>query len=210
MIVDLKWIGANFTIYGTIILIAASLLRNLISIYYEVQTEHARYSQKEYRRIVWPALAAKRFFDHVLGPTGERFQDKFTPRIVMTVLAISVAANTLCVAYIMGEKGTDKPMFTAEALKAVASSYAVFLTFNFLGDLMSLAVTRHLLQRITAGQCNFFKYLLLDVGGIFLAIGITTLPAMAAMGFVVFLAVPSNELFKAGLFGGSLGSGLTT
>ena len=202
----LNWIGANLFLVGTGIVLVTALIRNLAQTFFEIEADHASYSPSQYRRIIWPALATQRFFDGLFGRVGRRFRDKFNLRMVATVLAISVVLNVLCAVYILAQRPDDDPLFYSEVLETLALCYAVFLAFNFAGDLVSVTITRHFVERIAAGRCNFFKYLLYDSGGICLAIAITALPSMIAMISVVFFGVAFNELFRMGLFGSSLGS----
>ena len=98
----------------------------------------------------------------------------------------------------------DLPQFDLQIIRILWTSYAVFILFNFLGDLLSINITRHVLAKIVAGKCNFLKYLGIDIAGIMLGYFITLLPTLTVTIICLITNSELNPWIHYGLLGNAL------
>lgn len=148
--------------------------------------------------LVWPAIGANSFFDFIFGTK------LISVRSLLTTLAISIGANFACLILILMNLPRDFPPVEPSLIKISFYSLVWFITFNFLGDVISLNITRRCVRKIVNREYDLVKYLSWDVGGIIVGYFITLLPAAASAGYAVFFSAPLNPLFRKGILGGVL------
>lgn len=155
--------------------------------------EYPILTKNEFNWLVWPAIAANSFFNLLFGNRGSRIKDLYTWRSVGVTFLISFFANAICVILILTSIPNDLPPFDLRLIQILGLSHFVFIIFNFLGDLISISFTRHVLNKIITGKCNFVRYLAIDVSGILLGYFVTFIPTLV---IVIFCLITGDELNK--------------
>ncbi len=133
-----------------------------------------------------------------------RIRDLFTWRSITATLGVSLAANLICVLFIVAFIPDDAPPWELNLLKILSLSYVWFIFFNFLGDLVSVSFTRHVIWRIVSGRCNFLPYLLLDIFGIILGYLVTLLPTLSITIMCLVTGDDLNQYIHTGLLGNAM------
>ena len=105
-----------------------------------------------------------------------------------------VLLSFIALAFIFINAPSDLPPFDFELIKIFGLSYLMFIIFNFLGDLISINITRYIVYKIST-QKRIFKNILLDLFGMVIGYIITFLPIIAI--FILFNSItlePSSLL----------------
>ena len=152
----------------------------------------------------WPAIAANAFFTRLFGPRGAGLKGLLTWRSIIVTLLFSTVANLLCIWFILTSAPDDAPAFDLELIRILTFSHLVFMLFNFFGDLVSVSVTRHAVDRIVSLRKHYARYLLLDILGVVLGYLVNFLPGLLAFVYAAQTDVTLNQLIHAGLFGNAL------
>lgn len=166
--------------------------------------EYPTLTEIEFHWLIWPAIAANSFFNRLFGSRGSRIKDLFTWRSIGVTFLISLLANSICVFLILTSIPNDLPSFNLRLIQILGLSNFVFIIFNFLGDLISISFTRHVLSKIITGNCNFIRYLSIDVFGIFLGYFVTIMPTLAIVVFCLITGDELNKWINTGLLGNIL------
>ncbi len=153
---------------------------------------------------IWPATVANAIFTRLFGPRGAGLRGLLTWRSLVMTFSLSAFANLICVAFILTSVPDDAPEFDLEPIGILTFSHVVFLGFNFLGDLVSVSITRHVLDRMVTLKRRYTLYILLDIGGIILGYLVNFLPGLIALAYASQTNVSLNQLIHAGLFGNVL------
>ena len=201
---EINLTASHMVIWGSLVVFvcysALFYLRHARQFEYEYQT----LSDGEFNWLIWPAVAANYFFELLFGQRGTRFRDLYKPRTIGVVFLISLLANSMCVILILLSAPKDLPSFDSRLIWILVLSYLVFIIFNFLGDLISVNITRHVLSKIIAGKCNFIRYLGIDIFGIGLGYFVTLLPSLIIFIWCWNTGEEFNRWVRTGLMGNAL------
>lgn len=161
-------------------------------------------SGRAFHWLIWPAIAANFLFEHLFGQRGDNIWSLYTWRSVSVTFLISLLANSICVFLILTSIPDDVIEFDLTLVRMLGLNYCIFVIFNFLGDLVSVGITRHVLSRILSGKFNFLRYLFIDITGIILGYIVTLLPSIAVVSYSIIQGIEINEFIKDGFLGGSI------
>lgn len=198
---DINNFGAWITVIGFISWVLSAPTLWFIK---EVDPGPAHSKSGLFRWNIGPALVANAFFEKFFGERGKGFRDLFTWRSVTVTLLFSGIANLLCVLLILTSSPEDAPPFELPMIRILFLNHVVFMTFNFLGDLVSVSVTRHILNKIATTQKDYLHYFSLDLLGIFFGYLVTLSPTFLAICYSLIFNYKFNELIHAGLLGNAL------
>ena len=201
--------GLNLSAYymliaGSILLLIAGSALFYIKHARQFDKEYPTLTKVEFHWLVWPAIAVNSFFNRLFGSRGSRIKDLFTWRSIGATLLISLLANSICVFLILTSIPNDLPSFNLRLIQILGLSNFVFIIFNFLGDLISISFTRHVLSKIITGKCNFVRYLGIDVSGIFLGYFVTIMPTLVIVILCLITGDELNKWINTGLLGNIL------
>jgi len=166
--------------------------------------EYPTLSEGQFHWLIWPAIGASYFYEKLLGKVGPRFRDLFTWRSVTVTFFFSFLANTICIFLILTSIPSDLPPFDLQLIRILGLSHIVFIVFNYMGDLVSVNITRYVVSKIVAGKCNFLRYIATDVLGILLAYFITLAPSIFVTTYCWITGDELNQWVHTGLLGSSL------
>lgn len=200
----LPLISANMTILAFILVALPASLLFYIGNARSFEKEYPSLSNGEFNWLIWPAIAANYFFESLFGKRGTSFRDLYTWRSVGVTFLISFFANIVCILLIFSSVPDDLPSFDFQLIKIYVLSYLFFALFNFLGDLVSVSFTRHILSKIVMGKCNFVHYLSFDFLGILTGYLITLLPTI----FIVLYCLNTGDDFNKWIHTGLLGNAI--
>ena len=150
---------------------------------------------------IWPAVAANAFYTRLFGKRGSGIRDLFSWRSVFVTILVSVSANIACVILILKSMPEDVPLFDPKLFRILVFSYLVFMISNFFGDLVSISITRHILDKMVTLKKKLVRYLIFDIIGIVLGYVITLTPSIAAVFYVIQSNSDLNQLIQIGILG---------
>lgn len=197
-------VSAYLLIVGSIVLALTKSSLFFINHVRRFDKEYPALSSGQFHWLTWPAIAANFFFERLFGQSGENIRALYTWRSVSVTLVISLLANSICVFLILTSTPEDLPVFDPQLIKMLGLSYFVFVVFNFLGDLVSVNITRNVLSNIISEKCNFLRYLFVDILGIILGYVITLLPSIAVLAYSIIEDVEINEFIHEGFLGSTI------
>ena len=148
--------------------------------------------------IVYPAVGANAFFEFLFG------KRIFSVRSVSVLLTISVIANLACILIAFAEFPDDFPPIKPEIIRIYFYSSLCFVIFNFVGDFVSLSITRYCVRKIVAREHDLFKYLLTDFGGILLGYLITLMPSYGLGIYCILTSTDLNLWITKGFLGSTI------
>lgn len=195
---------ANFLVVGSLLVALATLASYFSQHSARFDQELPGLSPGQYHWLVWPAFAANALFTWLFGPRGRSVRDLFTWRSVTVTLGLSVGANLVCLYFILTSVPADLPPLEPVVLSTLTFSHFVFVLFNFLGDLVSISFSRHIVHAITQRRCNFFRYIRFEFLGIALGYLVTFSPTLLVVGYCLASGSPLNEWISSGLLGNVL------
>lgn len=197
-------LAAYLLIVGSLILAFTKSSLFFLSHVHRFEKDYSALSERVFQWLIWPAIAANFFFEHLFGHRGDNFWSLYTWRSISVTLLISLFANSICVVLILTSMPEDVIEFDLSLVRLLSLSYMIFLIFNFLGDLVSVGITRHVLSIIISGRCNFLRYLFIDVVGVVIGYIVTLAPSIAVVSYCIAQEVEINEFIRSGLLGGLL------
>ncbi len=150
------------------------------------------------------AIGLNKILTLIFGERGTTVKDLFTWRGVGCTAPISVVANSVCIGLILTNIPEDLPEFDLELIKILIFSYFFFVLFNFLGDLISISITRHAVSRIIQQKYKLIRYLAMDISGIILGYLITLLPTWSVVIYCLVSGGDLNPWIHTGLLGNAL------
>ena len=170
----------------------------------ELDSKYKAILAKEYNWLTWPAVATNYFFARLFGKAEIHYSKLFTWRSVSVTFLFSFLANVICLFLILTNIPADAPKFDLNILKILGLSYFTFIAFNFMGDLISINITRKMVYRIATGKCNFLRYIGYVILGICLGYSVTLLPTIFVISYCLFFSEPLNNWAHTGLLGNAL------
>lgn len=162
------------------------------------------FPNQEFHFIIWPAIAAQTFFSAIWGKVGNGIFGVLTFKSVRNTLFFSVTINILCIFLILNKASQDSPSFSVDHIRILYTSKIWFICCNFLGDLLSIHVTRYLLDKIIHSKIKSWKYIILDITGILCGYLIMLLPSFLVYQISITFYETPNELLQTGLLGNLL------
>lgn len=198
--------------FGQFVFITSFLIYTLtlsaVFVFREIPEDPA--NPKRFRIIVWPAKVAQTFFNAFWGKVDTpdtRFRALFkffTWRSAYATLIFSVSLNVICILLILFSAPPDSPRPTFLKIQILFTSEIMFLFCNFLGDFVSVNITRFVLHNITTKKRKNLRYIALDALGIILGYGVMLLPGALVLMFGPAFVDNINDLLEFGLLGNAL------
>lgn len=198
---DISYWGACLSLVGAL---ALALSKSLLFFLTSKDPSRTHPLTIQFHWFAWPAIAANTLFSYFFGERGTGFRALFTWKSTSVTFLFSTLGNLLCVMLILTSVPGDAPLFDLQLIRILGLSHMIFMLFNFFGDLISVNVTRHILDKMVTSQRKYLQYLFLDIFGIFLGYLVTLIPSIFTILYAVQTNSNLNPLIHTGLFGNAL------
>lgn len=151
--------------------------------------------------ILWPAKYYYSLLTKIFKNNGGKISEILSLRSLVVTFGISFLINSICILIVLVNKPNGYGVFNEKIVGALFKNYIFFILINYLGDVVSISITRNMLHRLVNDVSKVFKCLFIDMLGILCGYVISfTIPLV--LYFVVFGGgAGSGELFNSGLFG---------
>ncbi len=188
-------------IAGSLLFLTAKAIKFFKRNVRELERLHAEEGDTRFRWLVFPAVALHRLFSRIFGDTDGTWRSLVTWRSFSLTFLLSLIANTSCILLIATSSPPDAPSLELPIIKIFAASYVVFILSYFIGDLISIAATRHILYQIVVNKRNFLRYVVINLFTILAAYVLTISPALLTLIYCIITNSNLNSIIRVGLFG---------
>ena len=191
-------IGSSLIVVGGLLFILSSPLLAILT-NRNAGTGSSMVGNYDWR--LWPILLANSFFVKFFGERGIGIRGLFSWKCIFMTALLSASANIICVIIILNYIPTEGPLFDLYQIKILGLSHLWFIIFNFFGDLTSVCITRHLLDKMARNRAVCIRYIAYDTLGILMGYLITASPSIVATIYAAHSEIYLNQLISKGMLG---------